>query len=52
VLSSFDTDFCGKPWFALIQLNSRNKPALPDFNDARKLPQTSEAIRQMLDFWL
>src|SRR5678815_2063058 len=52
VSAGFDTDVCSKPWFALIQLYSRNKPALPDFNDGRNLPQTSECFRQMLDFWL
>jgi len=52
VLSSLDTDLCGKPWFALIQLNSRNKPALADSYDARNLPQAGEFLRQMLDFRL
>src|SRR4029450_13516978 len=64
--AGFDTDLCGKPWFgpiqlssrnttalsALIPLYSRNKPALPDFNDGRNSPQTSECLRQMLDFRL
>jgi hypothetical protein len=52
VSSSLDTDLCGKPWFAFVQLYSRNKPALPDFYDARNLPQAGECLRQMLDFWL
>ena len=52
----FDTDLCGKPWqlalVSLIQLYSRNKAILPDVNDARQLPEISERLRQMLDFWL
>src|SRR4029453_2044572 len=63
VSPGFDTDLCGKLWSVpsrggqpalarLIQLYSRNKPALPDFNDARNSPQAGECLRQMLDFWL
>ena len=51
-----DTDIRGKArqsrFFRLVQLHSRNKAALPHFNDPREVSQSSERHLQMLNFRL